>query len=601
MIESNNNLVSMISTNNNLQGQINSENNLRGQMSSPNNLRGAILGSGSNSGGGGGGGDMYKAVYDTNNNGIVDNAEKVNNHTVESDVPSNAVFTDTTYTAGEGIDITNGVISNTQTSAEWGNITGTLTEQTDLKNALDGKADTTDIPDVSAFITKDVNNLTNYTKSSDLSNVATSGNYSDLSGTPTIPTVNNSTITIQKNGTTVDSFTTNTSSPKTIDISVPTNTSDLNNDSGFINNSVNNLTNYTPTSSLTILLAGKEKYIPQQTTAPSNPSENDLWINTTNNLLKRYDGSEWVDVGFVGSSSDNTPVGKIVGYAGTTAPRGYLLCDGSQYSRTEYSDLFNIIGTSCNLPTDSDNTKFRVPNIEGKTIVGLDPNDTDFNTIGKTYGEKNHTLTVQEMPSHSHEAKFGDTAGSDGSGYRYSNTSGKNRQIVQAEGGGQAHNNVQPSIVFNFIIKAFSIVPTPGNVTGESLPVGSEMNFNGQISEIPEGWEQIDDPAEYSTTERIIGTWIDGKPIYRKVIDCGNLPNATTKDTATGLTNVICQNIYGRAYNSVSGNTIPLPYNGTGDGYIVISYNNNNARITTGSDRSSWTGYIVVEYTKTTD
>ena len=48
-------------------------------------------------GGGGGGGDMYKAVYDKNNNGIVDNAEKVNNHTVETDVPANAVFTDTIY------------------------------------------------------------------------------------------------------------------------------------------------------------------------------------------------------------------------------------------------------------------------------------------------------------------------------------------------------------------------------------------------------------------------------------------------------------------------------------------------------------------------
>lgn len=56
---------------------------------------------------------MTKAVYDTNNNGIVDNAEKVNNHTVQTDVPSGAKFTDTTYTAGTGISISNGVISCT--------------------------------------------------------------------------------------------------------------------------------------------------------------------------------------------------------------------------------------------------------------------------------------------------------------------------------------------------------------------------------------------------------------------------------------------------------------------------------------------------------
>lgn len=109
-----------------------------------------------------GSGDMLTSVYDQNLNGIVDNAEKVNNHTVESDVPSNAIFTDTTYTAGTGIDITNNVISNTQTSAEWGNITGTLNSQTDLKNALDTKQDVIDSS----------NKLP----------------YSYISGTPTIPT-----------------------------------------------------------------------------------------------------------------------------------------------------------------------------------------------------------------------------------------------------------------------------------------------------------------------------------------------------------------------------------------------------------------------------
>ncbi len=116
-----------------------------------------------------GSGDMRTEVYDINHNGIVDDAEKVNGHTVESNVPADAVFTDTTYTAGTGIDITNGVITNTQTSAEWGNITGTLSDQADLQNALDGKADTSDIPtnvsdltNDSGFIDKDVNNLTNY-------------------------------------------------------------------------------------------------------------------------------------------------------------------------------------------------------------------------------------------------------------------------------------------------------------------------------------------------------------------------------------------------------------------------------------------------------
>ena len=64
--------------------------------------------------------------------------------------------------------------------------------------------------------------------------VATSGSYNDLSNKPTIPKVNNATLTIQKNGTTVDTFTANSSSDKTVNISVPTNTNELTNGAGFI-------------------------------------------------------------------------------------------------------------------------------------------------------------------------------------------------------------------------------------------------------------------------------------------------------------------------------------------------------------------------------
>ncbi len=67
-----------------------------------------------------------------------------------------------------------------------------------------------------------------------LATVAKTGAYGDLSGRPTIPTVNNATLTIQKNGATVDTFTANASANKTINITVPTTTSQLTNNSGFI-------------------------------------------------------------------------------------------------------------------------------------------------------------------------------------------------------------------------------------------------------------------------------------------------------------------------------------------------------------------------------
>lgn len=112
-------------------------------------------------------------------------------------------------------------------SPVWGNITGTLSDQTDLQNALNGKQDTID-----------ANNKLD---------------YSYLSNTPTIPTVNNATLTIQMNGTTVNTFTANASSNVTANITVPTKTSDLTNDDGFItgitSSDVTTALGYTPYNS----------------------------------------------------------------------------------------------------------------------------------------------------------------------------------------------------------------------------------------------------------------------------------------------------------------------------------------------------------------
>ncbi len=104
----------------------------------------------------------------------------------------------------------------------------------DLNNKPSIPTKTSDLTNDSGFVDKDVNDLTNYTKTSDLATVATSGSYNDLSNKPSIPTVNNATLTIQKNGSTVETFTANASSNVTANITVPTKTSDLTNDSGFI-------------------------------------------------------------------------------------------------------------------------------------------------------------------------------------------------------------------------------------------------------------------------------------------------------------------------------------------------------------------------------
>lgn len=90
---------------------------------------------------------------------------------------------------------------------------------------------------------------------------------------------------------------------------------------------------------------------------------------------------------------------------------------------------------------------------EGKVLVGINSSDSDFNTIGKTIGEKKHTLTVNEMPSHNHNyfAIGGANSLSQNTMVTVGESSGSNLQKnVDATGGGQAHNNIQPSIVVAF-------------------------------------------------------------------------------------------------------------------------------------------------------
>ena len=97
--------------------------------------------------------------------------------------------------------------------------------------------------------------------------VATSGSYTDLTDKPSIPTVNNATLTIQKNGTDVSTFTANASSDVTANITVPTNTSDLYNDSDFITSSA--LSDYALTSSL-----GSAAYKGVDTSISSSSTDN---------------------------------------------------------------------------------------------------------------------------------------------------------------------------------------------------------------------------------------------------------------------------------------------------------------------------------------
>lgn len=87
-----------------------------------------------------------------------------------------------------------------------------------------------------------------------------------------------------------------------------------------------------------------------------------IWETDTNKLLV-YDGSVWKDVFPVAA-----PVGTVTQYAGSSAPTGYLLCDGSAVSRSTYADLFTILSTTYGAGDGS--TTFNLPDLRGRVPMG---------------------------------------------------------------------------------------------------------------------------------------------------------------------------------------------------------------------------------------
>ena len=117
----------------------------------------------------------------------------------------------------------------------------------------------------------------------------------------------------------------------------------------------------------------------------------------------------------------------------------------------------------------------------------------------------------------------------------------------------------------------------------------------------------IENLTTYSLDEINTGkTWIDGKPIYKKIYDIGTLPNTGTKEIATGvddLEHLVCP-IKGWTYKDNSIDSFPLPFVSTAGVTYFIDLcltNDNKIRIRTGNDRSDMKAYVILKYTKTTD
>ena len=149
------------------------------------------------------------------------------------------------------------------------------------------------------------------------------------------------------------------------------------------------------------------------------------------------------------------PTGLILDFGGTTAPTGFLSCDGAAVSRTTYGDLFAVIGGTWGVGNSS--TTFNVPDLRRRTTIGSGGTRIagPQTTVGSTGGAETHTLTEAEMPAHRHGLFDLYTGSGSGRSAKFqSSTAGLTATTgTGATGGGSSFNNMQPSATVLKIIK----------------------------------------------------------------------------------------------------------------------------------------------------
>ena len=163
-------------------------------------------------------------------------------------------------------------------------------------------------------------------------------------------------------------------------------------------------------------------------------------------------------------------VGEIRMFGGNFAPAGWAFCDGSLLAISQFDTLFNLIGTTYG--GDGQST-FALPDLRGR--VPLHQGNTSQGTFvfGQRAGEESHTLTLSEIPVHSHPAQVtsgpGTTQSPPGevwaqwSSPQFSDQAPNapmNAGAVSTVGGGQPHENMVPFLAVTFIISLFGIFPS---------------------------------------------------------------------------------------------------------------------------------------------
>ena len=290
---------------------------------------------------------------------------------------------------------------------------------------------------------------------------------------------------------------------------------------------------------------------------------------------------------------EDTPVGHIIPYMGNNAPKHYLICDGGEYNIVDYPYLaqhFTDEFGSVNYFGGDGTTTFAVPDLRGEFLRGTGVNSHANQGSGATVGEHQDGTDIPVIAQYiANDTAYLYTPGRKTERYPHEMDSvliegytGFN--TVRSERAEQGNNTTD--------IRRESITTRPTN-TSVLYCIKYEPTYFMKNTYSAD--------SVYSTDEMIIGRWIDGKPIYRKVVQ-GNI---TSKNQSLFVVNENVETMISIRGYDFSNGIYYFPFNYAQDGStqkaIFYKKDTDTIEFRSNSSGSGEVFVVILEYTKTTD
>ena len=303
-------------------------------------------------------------------------------------------------------------------------------------------------------------------------------------------------------------------------------------------------------------------------------------------IVKEINGQKKI-IPLTTDTGTGAAVGTLISQYKKVPMSGYLYCDGSTFDENDYPALYMYLGTNV------------LPDYRECVMVGAEQNTTDTIATHDVYGEGEFKDDQLQRITGSFEVPNRNRAPNASGAFSVSTSDSMWFALSQTD--------TYPSKISfdsSTIARSGDTDTTHGKQKAVYVYIKATSGLaeNQQENVLNDVKNYIDGTNSYSTDEvKTGGKWIDGKPIYRKTVYCGALPNTSYKNVNHNITNLdIVIDCYGAArggrYRMVlpnaSANTANAVEVYVDETYIVIQ---------TGNDRSGYNGYITLEYTKTTD